>query len=677
MWVRTKIVFETSGIEYTDPICDTSWEIFGGFNDKLNKHETRFSGVESKVDAVEKSITDEVWMNSIVTVTDENGNEVEKTLEDLIIKHTVDLNGITSEVKDVKTEVKKKADDSTVQTLTDRVAKVEQNASGFEQTVKETYATKGELTDTSSTLESKFSQKAGEITQSVTDLEGNVSEISTTVDGIGQRVTDAEGNISTLTETSEKFKTELTNAKGDISKIQQKADDIEISVWKKSDKYPTGIKYIRDWLNGSDVDNNNYFCEIKVIKETESNTDKANQSDNLAFGIIPTSDVQITNPSYYTDEKILSTECASIPASTDYHYLQIDLDEIVYDIDKIQVWHYYEDNRSFNHKLEVSKDGKEWTTLYDSDIQGTYPESKSGRTYYISDNAINKDGANLKIRIDGITGEVINNDGYKDSVKTIINQEADNILLKVQKTIKPDGRNLIIRNKETNNAIIQDTGNTEKYQNHNCVELIEIEPDRDYAFSKNNTSLETDDYFRYAWYDETKIYINDRSITTDNSFIRHSPINARFISVSYPSDSLPKLEYGSVITKWSPAPEDVQKNIDNINSKVASISNELQITEDGTSIIKTITESVDGINGQIETQKEWVHIDGSSLELGKDLSPFKTKLTESKLEFCENGTSVAWVSNNELHETWANIKSGLNVNELKLVYEGEMGYSFM
>lgn len=68
---------------------------------------TEISGVETRVDAVEKSITDEVWRNTMITVNDENGDPVHQSIEDLLVSHTTNLNGISMEVKDVQTTVDK------------------------------------------------------------------------------------------------------------------------------------------------------------------------------------------------------------------------------------------------------------------------------------------------------------------------------------------------------------------------------------------------------------------------------------------------------------------------------------------------------------------------------------------------------------------------------------------
>lgn len=52
------------------------------------------------------------------------------------------------------------------------------------------------------------------------------------------------------------------------------------------------------------------------------------------------------------------------------------------DVSRVQVWHYWSDSRTYYQtKTEVSEDGTNWTAIFDSATQGTYPETSQGRTY--------------------------------------------------------------------------------------------------------------------------------------------------------------------------------------------------------------------------------------------------------------------------------------------------------
>jgi hypothetical protein len=55
---------------------------------------------------------------------------------------------------------------------------------------------------------------------------------------------------------------------------------------------------------------------------------------------------------------------------------------VAYTVDKIKVWHYNADGRTYhNTKLQVSVDGTSWTTLFDSATQGEYAETAAGKTH--------------------------------------------------------------------------------------------------------------------------------------------------------------------------------------------------------------------------------------------------------------------------------------------------------
>ena len=149
------------------------------------------------------------------------------------------------------------------------------------------------------------------------------------------------------------FGVTVENVKGEVADLSVKADKVELSVAKKKDVPLISVRYIRDWLNGSNIDSENKWMECKVIVGV----------DNIALNIIPTSDVDIVNPSYYTDG--LLTDNQYTTTSTGDHYLQLDLGKIHKDIDYIQIWHDYSSEKYFNNKVEVSEDGRSWYTLYD------------------------------------------------------------------------------------------------------------------------------------------------------------------------------------------------------------------------------------------------------------------------------------------------------------------------
>lgn len=396
---------------------------FASVSNDIAHLKTAMEGVETSVNAVTKAVTDKVWRTDLVEIADEAGNTVSKSIVDLLVQHNVSLAGITNTVHQVSTELEHKADKDSVTSLTDRISKSEQDASIFKQTVTETYATK-ELVNTTA---SELVQRAGEIESSVTDLSGNVSALTTNLSGISQRVQSAEGNITSIQTEAEGIKTEIQNAKGDKTTLQERIDGISAAVEttdgkiaevelaagrlsstvsKKKDTVPTSIRYIRDWLNGSSVDSGNHWVECQVLIG----------DSNISYSLIPNAydqndnNLQVDNLNSYTDNTLITLDENGTPAANSYitapsgrKCLLLDLGEVYADIDKITIWHYYADNRVYNHQLEVSKDGEGWYTLYDSDFSGGYAETEEGRVYYISENAISSKLSSISQNIDNIS----------------------------------------------------------------------------------------------------------------------------------------------------------------------------------------------------------------------------------------------------------------------------------
>lgn len=100
------------------------------------------SGVESKVNANTKSITDKVWHTDISTSINEYDGSTVKKIRDRVASTETDISGIKTTLSDVQTTVSKKADGSTVQTLSTKFATMESNFNGFKTTVSNTYTTK-------------------------------------------------------------------------------------------------------------------------------------------------------------------------------------------------------------------------------------------------------------------------------------------------------------------------------------------------------------------------------------------------------------------------------------------------------------------------------------------------------------------------------------------------------
>lgn len=330
---------------------------------------TEFSNVSTKVDAVEKSITDEVWKDTIVEVKDEDGNVIAtKSIESLLVSNTVDLNGIEQKVEDIKTYVGESSDDpdgDLKMSLTQKVSFARQTSESIRTQVE----------------------------QSAIDTEGKIADSERSIiEQVADRITETVEN----------------NITGEGSYVNQKAAIIEQVIGKNLFE-SVKMRYVRDWLYSNNIDAENRFVECKVI---------SSDNVNVAEGLLPTPYMidsteitEIENLSIYTD----GTVNAEYIYHPDCTVLQLDLGMVYEDITNIQIWHYYGDERVCENKLEISEDGENWISLYDSSVDGKYTETSSGYENAVQTKSISEQISFLKQTINSFNITIQNNsDNYTE-----------------------------------------------------------------------------------------------------------------------------------------------------------------------------------------------------------------------------------------------------------------------
>lgn len=135
------------------------------------------------------------------------------------------------------------------------------------------------------------------------------------------------------------------------------------------------VRYIRDWLNGSTANAGNHWVEIRAM---------AGGTNRALNAPVTTNSTQLTNLVRVTDGNI---DSANYYGAEDGKLcnVQINLGAVYEDIDYIQVYHYSLDGRTYNAtKTEVSEDGTNWVTLFDSAVSGKYKETADGFTVLVN-----------------------------------------------------------------------------------------------------------------------------------------------------------------------------------------------------------------------------------------------------------------------------------------------------
>jgi len=127
-------------------------------------------------------------------------------------------------------------------------------------------------------------------------------------------------------------------------------------------------------------------ANVAYTYDGDGNRVKSSQAyANLAAGIPATSSGTLNWPSVVTNEDIWADSGSgssgefAYTSQTGLQYVQLDLGA-VYSVDKIKVWHYAADGRTYHKtKTQVSQDGSTWYTVFDS-ADGEYAETAAGKT---------------------------------------------------------------------------------------------------------------------------------------------------------------------------------------------------------------------------------------------------------------------------------------------------------
>lgn len=157
--------------------------------------------------------------------------------------------------------------------------------------------------------------------------------------------------------------------------------------------FPTKIRYIRDWLNGSTANTGNHWAEIQAINREGTNVALNKTVTALSGG---------ANLNLITDGIVNNTYGHATGSML--NYITIDLGD-THNLKEITVWHYYADSRTYyKTKTEVSEDGTNWFSVFDSDIEGTYVETASGKKIdlILGNGTINSTIQNATLTNDGV-----------------------------------------------------------------------------------------------------------------------------------------------------------------------------------------------------------------------------------------------------------------------------------
>lgn len=111
---------------------------------------------------------------------------------------------------------------------------------------------------------------------------------------------------------------------------------------------------------------------------------------------------------------------------------------------------------------------------------------------------------------------------------------------------------------------------------------------------------------------------------------------------------------------------------------ISSLLSQLEQNSDSiTATTTSIQEIIDNITG-LATREEiskWARFQDGILSLGASNSPFSVKLSNTELGFYQNGTRIAYLSNQQLNITQAVVMQKINIGTFIIDYDAVTGLS--
>lgn len=675
LWKRWKCTYANpSEIKYTKAIFDNTWNEIDA---KIGEIHTQVSqaNTQSK-EALGKAAqaqTDASKANELANTANTQSSEAKQLAQD--------ANTSTGNAQKQIDAIKGDITDSKQQ-IQGAVDKANANANEI-ATVKETYATKVDLSNSEKTIKADVST---EITKQIGELSTNISEsyaaktdLVTLEGSLKSEIKQNADNISSTVSRVESLETDTTQAKKDVADAIQKA---------------TAAKETADSAQ----------ADATAAKETadkaQSAVDEANKNLSTAQNKLTQAEENLTNVTGRVD----ATEKEIVDAKKQVADAQAKVTQAQKDVESAK--------ETANTAVSNAKTAQD--TANDAKTKAEKAQ---------------QDVDNLTSRVTTAESKITQNEksiSLAVSETTKVNQKVDNLQI--------GGRNLL-----RNTAF-----NTFNYWNIICAKLAVVEGwcevtinDTWSGITQNFKPEKGTEYIiSYEAYlvdtEATSAFLEcdfgspDNTLAITKTPTKYSkkvpyPINAaEFINFQLASNEIGKkwrirnikLEKGNKATDWTPAPEDVDNAINTerttrqsaietkaneITSKVSEtyVSNsalnhyqkdvESRFTQTKKDFTWSINESVkdaknemsgqiDSVNGRVDGLKQtadnvnsYMSFDNDALTLGKSDSAFKTKITNQEWSIQKNGAKVTYINDQTMYITDGQFTQSLKVGAFGFV----------
>lgn len=678
LWKRWKCTYANpSEIKYTKAIFDNTWNEIDA---KIGEIHTQVSqaNVQSKeaVDKATQAQADVTKANELANTANAQSSEAKQLAQEANTSTgnaQKQIDAIKGDINDSKQQIK------------DAVDKANANA-GEIATVKETYATKVDLTTESKSIHAEVTteieEKVGELSTTVSQNYASKSDLTTLEGSMNTKFEQTADTISTQASSIERLQSDTTQAQLDIIDATKKATDAQAQADKALGDAQSAQALADQAKKKAESAQTNLDNANKELADAKANLESVT-------GRVDATESEITK----AQTRLTNAETAVQKAQSDATKAQGNATTAINNAKTAQ---------------EVADDAKAKAEQAQTDLADLTNKVSSNTT------KIEQNADAIKLQATKITETSNKIDNLQIGGR--------NLLLSTQ-TFKPNfGLNGAPETpiKDTDGFYYVSLRNTWSNYIYQFIDLVlgQTYTISFYAKCDSNVRLEVKDdslnniYLTYINLDskDWKLYTSTFVVTKNAAQPKIAFLTRQDTATVYLKKI--KLELGDKATDWTPAPEDVDEAINTerterqsaietkaneITSKVSEtyVSNSAfehyqntvssqftQTKNDFTwSINQSVTDAknemsgqIDSVNGRVDGLKQttdnvnsYMSFDNDGLTLGKSDSAFKTKITNEEWSIQKNGAKVTYINDQTMYITDGQFTQSLKIGAFGFV----------
>lgn len=700
LWKRWKCTYANpSEIKYTKAIFDNTWNEIDAQIGEIHTQVSQ-ANVQSK-EAVEKATqaqTDASKANELANTANTQSSEAKQLAQD--------ANTSTGKAQEQIDAIKGDITDSKQQ-IQDAVDKANANASEID-TVKETYATKVDLTTESKSIHAdvttEIEKKVGELSTTVSETYASKSDLTSIEGSLNTKIKQNADSITTQASSIEKLQSDTTQAKKDITDATKKATDAQTQADKALGNAQSAQTLADQAKKKADSAQSNLDSANKELADAKANLESVT-------GRVDATESEITK----AQTRLTNAESAVQKAQSDATKAQGNATTAINNAKAAQ-------GVADNAKQKAEQAQKDLNALTNRVTTAETTIKQNSDSIKLQATQITDTGKKIDdLKIGG--RNLLLQSGHWQSKPTWWRDNGGG--LELDTTVKYNGYNTI--KTVAGNGIVGNNGN-----------FLEVDMKKTYTYSALVKVVESDftegNVF-YPLHFQSSDTADGKTFSSDVTSISYSQnakkgewtlIYTTFIPkhkyirpyVWFGSKDRTfniaylKLEEGNKPTDWTPAPEDVDEAINTerterqsaietkaneITSKVSEtyVSNSAlnhykkevstqfsQTKSDFTwSINRSVTDAKNEMNGQIssvngrldglkqtaDNVNSYMSFDNDALTLGKSDSAFKTKITNQEWSIQKNGAKVTYINDQTMYITDGQFTQSLKVGAFGFV----------